>query len=105
MAWYFSNPNITCDIIQSNIDKPWNWVDISEKEFNYHKFFQSRIYRERETHKMMTVIKEELISKACHPKRILWYDENISTNSSLPLYGLTQKEIDNLLKEELISKV
>jgi len=36
-----------------------------------------------------------LITKACHPRRILWYDEDISTDKSHPLYGITQKDIDS----------
>jgi len=85
---------MSVSIIRANLDKPWDWYYISSNKFNHHEFFQTRAYREKETHKMLFTIKEELISKACHPKRILWYDENISTDTTHPLYSMTQKDID-----------
>jgi len=48
---------------------------------------------------MMSIIKEELISKACHPRRILWYDETVNTDKNHPLHGLSQKDIDTYYRK------
>ena len=34
------NPNITFDFILDNINKPWNWSEISRNHFNYQKKLQ-----------------------------------------------------------------
>ena len=98
--WFYisQNPNISCKNIQTNPDKPWDWKSISLNKFNHDEFFQSSQYREKETHKMMSLIKEELISKSCHPYRILWYDDSINTDKTHPLYGISQKEINFMFK-------
>jgi len=48
----------------------------------------------------MSLIKEELMSKARHPTRILWYDENISTDKTHPLHGMSQKDIDGMFERQ-----
>jgi hypothetical protein len=48
----------------------------------------------KQTHKMIDIIKEELIKVSCHPRRILWWNDDPEN----PLALLTQIEIDELCK-------
>ena len=47
LDWYAisNNPNITMDIIETNLNKPWSWYNISCNPFNYEKelFIEKRI--------------------------------------------------------------
>jgi hypothetical protein len=70
------NINITWDIIIDNPDKPWDWNGISLNEFNYDSYFKSSFYIKNMTKKMHDIIKEELISKSCHPDRIFNWNED-----------------------------
>ena len=92
------NPNISLDIVEANLNLPWNWVCIAKNPRMYHDYFQSRAYRESQTHKQMFEIKENLISKSNHPKRILWNDGEI-LDESHPLYGMSQADINRLYSE------
>ena len=62
----------------------------------YGSFYKTKRYSKLLTSFILKEIKEELISKVCTPKRILNWNEDVLLNKEHPLYGLTQKEIDNL---------
>lgn len=107
-SYFSTNVNVTMDIIRNNPKLPWdmytvlknpnltfsfiieNFEHISNSgfkldaifynRFNYDPFFHSEFYRKRETHKMINIIKEELISKACHPDRIYNWNEDFCTD-------------------------
>jgi hypothetical protein len=40
-------------------------------------------------------IHEELIKVACHPRRVLYWNEDVNDRDN-PYYGLTQEDINNL---------
>ena len=40
---FFSNPNITCDIIELNPDLPWHWEEISKNKNLTEEFFRKNI--------------------------------------------------------------
>jgi hypothetical protein len=72
-----SNPNITIDIIQANPHKPWDWNVISRHKFYHDPFFQSNIYKKRETKKFMDTIRDELIQKTRTPSRMFNWNEDV----------------------------
>ena len=43
----------------------------------YHPYFQSSIYKKQANKKMMDLIREELIAKACHPSRMFNWNEDV----------------------------
>ena len=49
-----------------------------------------------EKHVRMSVIKEELIRVACHPRHVLWYHKDVLTDKTHPLYGVSKDEINAL---------
>ena len=40
--WYCvsQNPNITMDIIENNLDKPWNWSEVLNPNFDIQMYFK-----------------------------------------------------------------
>ena len=104
---YFSlNKNLTWDIIQScsatsssNPDKPWNWLSLSLNEFENDPYFKSEqyfisnVYRKIMTKRLHSTIQEELIKVACHPRRVLNWNEDVNDPNN-PYYGMTQEDIN-----------
>jgi hypothetical protein len=94
--WFISkNPNITFDIIQSNADESWNWGynGLSNNKFENHPYFNT--YKKKMAKLFHDTIYEELISKACHPRRVLnWMDE--VNEPDCIYYGMNQDDINNL---------
>jgi hypothetical protein len=100
------NQNLTMEIIQAHPDKPWNWDRISLNpnismeiiednidKINFNKLSQNKLlycgettlqyYKERkeQTIKQTLEIKEELLSIAMHPDRVLdWCFSNEERN-------------------------
>ena len=100
------NPNITFSIIQSNPDKPWDWYNLSLNKFENDPYFTSvhyftsNSYKKKITNVFHNTIHEELISKACHPIRVLnWMDE--VNEPDCIYYGMTQADINKLFKNEI----
>jgi len=72
-----SNLNLTYKDIKENLDLVYiNPYKLSHNKFNYDPYFQSNIYKKRETKRLHDTIHEELISKACHPDRIFNWNED-----------------------------
>jgi hypothetical protein len=65
--------------------------------FNYDPYFQSEIYKKNMTNVLHDTIHEELISKACHPKRVLNWMDDINEPNCI-YYGMTQEDINKLFK-------
>jgi hypothetical protein len=92
--WYhiLRNPNITYDIIQENPDMPWDYSYIDSVTFYRHRYFKSTIYKKKLVKEFMENCWEELIQEACHPSRILnWNDDYLEeckngTNEEKELY-------------------
>jgi hypothetical protein len=62
------NPNITWEIIQINIDKPWNWVMLSSNKFTKDKeMFMLRINHQKFVQENLF---EEFVKAYMHPNRI-----------------------------------
>jgi hypothetical protein len=78
LNWYdiSENPSITFDIVKNNLDKPWHWNSMCCNKFCYNPYFQSTIYKKKLVKQFIDNCWEELIQKACHPSRILnWNDD------------------------------
>ena len=95
------NPNITLSIIQSNPDKPWDWYNLALNKFENDPYFTSvhyftsNSYRKKMIKVFHDTIYEELITKACHPRRVLnWMDE--VNEPDCIYYGMTQADINKL---------
>ena len=89
------NPNLTLEFIENNLDKIY-FEYLSENLFSYDPFFQSSVYRKRTANERCSIFKEELIKVACHPRRILNWDETTQEQDH-PLYGLKQEDIDKMI--------
>ena len=104
--WLFenltSNPNITWDIIQTNPDYPWVMCEFlknpnityklitenrnlfkdqdlnlfAQNHLNKHIYFTLPYYRKKMTKKLHDQIYQELIMRACHPKRTFQWNEH-----------------------------
>jgi hypothetical protein len=57
------------------MDKPWDWYFMLRNHLYYDPYFQSPIYKEKLVKKFLDNCWEELIQKACHPSRILNWNE------------------------------
>jgi len=92
------NPNITFSIIKNTINNPeiqWDWSKMSSNKFNYDTYFQSDAYIKKMTKLLHDTIYEELIVTACHPRRVLNWNEDVNDTDNI-YYGLTQEDINKL---------
>jgi hypothetical protein len=71
--WYglSMNRNITMKDVLENPDKPWNWYHLSWHQFGYQKPEENP----ERIQERIRVIKEELMEKAWHPRRLPWVAE------------------------------
>ena len=67
--WSLSeNPNITWDIVETNLDKSWNWKLLSENKFTKERErFELRVKCQKFVHEHLF---EEFVKAYMHPNRI-----------------------------------
>ena len=108
------HPNITWDIINNNLDKPWelyclssnpnvNWKIIHDNpnidfvsnliynKMYRHPHFYSESFRKRQWHKFWSESMEEFIARSWHPDRVNrgWcLDEDDKKEERLAFYGI-----------------
>jgi hypothetical protein len=99
-----NNPNLKLNDIKEIIPKIPNkklvnlFYMCTENKFEYHNYFISPIYKKQLVNNFINKCKEELINKVCTPKRILNWNEDVLLNNDHPLFGLKQKDINNLIE-------
>lgn len=71
------NPNVSIDFIEKNIDKLYNYDAIYKNKMGYDKYFVSDVYRKRKTKKFLNIIRDELVQKTCTPSRVFNWNEEI----------------------------
>ena len=61
------NPNITMDIIETNLNKPWSWYNISCNPFNYEKelFIEKRMRKYLAAYKIQQYYWKALTNPYC----------------------------------------
>ena len=69
--WYgvSQNPNLTIEYIDAHPEKDWDWEGISWNKFGWTSTRSYWNSRRSKTIDQTSIIKEELIAKACHPDR------------------------------------
>ena len=64
------NPNITWDIVEAHPEIPWDWWCLSENPMSKHPMLQKRLLEKKRVQERCSLIKEDLMATAWHPRRV-----------------------------------
>ncbi len=67
--WNISlNPNITPQIVKDNPDEQWHWCNLSQNEMDQSYYYSSH-HKKHLANQLASAIFDELIAVACNPRR------------------------------------